>query len=405
MKVLHIFDHSIPLHSGYSFRSRAIILAQRANGIETVHLTTPKHNRDNAIFETVDGIGFYRTLPGDGLLSKLPLFDQWAVVTATEKRLPEIIEKERPDILHAHSPSLNGLAALRVAKNFKKLPVVYECRAFWEDAAVDHGTIRPWGPRYWLTRWLETYVFSKAQAVTTICEGLRQDITRRAIPAEKITVIPNGVNIEEFSTERPSDSDLANKLGINQKHVLGFIGSFYHYEGLHLLIDALPGINQRIGEVHLLLVGGGPEEERLKQRVNAIGIANYVTFVGRVPHEEVNRYYNLVDVFVYPRISMRLTDLVTPLKPLEAMAQGRIVVASNVGGHQELIRDGFNGHLFKAGSIESLTAIVVDLLKNKGNWPKFSCNGRAFVENERSWQRSCSPYRDIYTHLLGHASS
>ncbi len=404
MKILHVLDHSIPLHSGYTFRTRAILEQQRALGWETAHVTSSKHRAGEADEETVDGLHFYRTPSAGGLLARLPVVNQWAVVTGLEERLDEVIRRERPDLLHAHSPSLNGLAALRAGKRHG-LPVVYECRAFWEDAAVDHGTSREGGLRYRLTRALETHVFREADAVTTICEGLKRDIVARGIPEEKITVIPNAVDLERFSLEGGHDPELAASLGLEGKVVLGFLGSFYAYEGLMLLVEALPGILERVPEVRLLLVGGGPQERALKERVAQLGLSDKVVFTGRVPHESVAGYYRLVDILVYPRLSMRLTDLVTPLKPLEAMAQGKLVLASDVGGHLELIKDGINGRLFRAGDRASLEEAVAGLVRDREQWQKFRDSGRRFVEEERNWPRSVGRYRRVYARALSERST
>jgi PEP-CTERM/exosortase A-associated glycosyltransferase len=284
------------------------------------------------------------------------------------------------------------------------IPVVYEIRAFWEDAAVDHGTSREGGLRYRLTRGLETYALGHVDAVTTICEGLRGDILARGIAPEKITVIPNAVNIENFSVGNPGDPLLAQSLGLEGKLLLGFIGSFYAYEGLSLLLRALPEMLSRNPDVRVLLVGGGPEESELKNLSVQLGVEDKVVFVGRVPHEQVQRYYNLIDVLVYPRLRMRLTDLVTPLKPLEAMAQGRLVVASDVGGHQELIQDNKTGVLFRADDAGALASKVLGLLAQPERWPVLRHAARSFVETQRNWPGSVARYRSVYgTVLRGHA--
>jgi PEP-CTERM/exosortase A-associated glycosyltransferase len=202
------------------------------------------------------------------------------------------------------------------------LPVVYEIRAFWEDAAVDHGTTREGSLRYRMTRALETRACQQADAVTCICEGLQQDLAGRGIPSSKITVIPNAVDPAQFTFGVPADTNLRTSLGLEDARVIGFIGSFYAYEGLDLLLAAAPAMIARDPRIRILLVGGGPEESRLRAQAAQLGLAQHVIFTGRVPHQIVNRYYSLVDVLVYARHPMRLTDLVTPLKPLEAMAQG-----------------------------------------------------------------------------------
>ncbi|OUS08102.1 glycosyltransferase, exosortase A system-associated [Gammaproteobacteria bacterium 54_18_T64] len=399
MKILHILDHSIPLHSGYTFRTRAILEQQRAMGWQTYHLTSAKHQGATDDVEEVDGFQFFRTRSKASLLSRLPLLNQVAIVRSLERRIDEVIKEVKPDVLHAHSPALNGLAAVRAGRRHN-IPVVYECRAFWEDAAVDHGTSNEGGLRYRLTKALETHVFRRADAVTTICEGLRSDIVSRGIAAKKVTVIANAVDIERFTFGVEADTGLREKLDLEGKTVLGFIGSFYAYEGLPLLLDAMPRMLQDSPNIRLLLVGGGPQEALIKNKVKDLGLDRQVIFTGRVPHDQVQAYYNQVDVFVYPRLAMRLTELVTPLKPLEAMAQGRLVVASDVGGHRELIRDRQNGCLFKAGDAEDLAATVVGLLAAEENWPQLKRAGRDYVETERNWRVSVANYRSVYPGLV-----
>jgi PEP-CTERM/exosortase A-associated glycosyltransferase len=399
MRILHVLDHSIPLHSGYTFRTRNILREQRALGWHTAHITGLKQGDSEASEETVDGLHFYRTSAPIRGRSRLPVFNQWQVISTLSRRIEEVAEREKPDLLHAHSPALNGIAALRAGKRLK-LPVVYECRAFWEDAAVDHGTSREWGLRYRLTRAMETHVFRNADAVTTICEGLRTEIAGRGILAEKITVIPNAVDTGSFSIGESPRAELQEQLSLTNKTVLGFIGSFYAYEGIPLIVQAMPDLLVSHPDLRLLLVGGGPQEEQIRQLVSELDLKDKVIMPGRVDHSLVQDYYNLVDILVYPRLSMRLTDLVTPLKPLEAMAQGRLVVASDVGGHKELIRDGETGKLFDAGHSEALVSAVNNLLERPEDWQSLRDNGRAFVEQERTWKSSVAWYKTVYGGLL-----
>ncbi|OYX31874.1 MAG: glycosyltransferase, exosortase A system-associated [Hydrogenophilales bacterium 32-62-9] len=399
MKILHVFDHTLPLHSGYTFRSAAILREQRKLGWDTHHLSGPKQINCSVAEEDADGLHFYRTPKPTGLLAKLPGADPFAVMGAIESRLLELARTLRPDVIHAHSPVLDAVPAIRVGRMLG-IPVVYEIRAFWEDAAVDHGSTREGSLRYKLTRALETWAVKNADAVTVICEGLRQDLAARGIAPDKITVIPNAVDIDKFAVGGRPDPELKMKLGLGTSRVLGFIGSFYAYEGLDLLLDALPAILRQMPDVKVLLVGGGPQEMALKQQVMALDLKERVIFTGRVPHGDVNRYYDLIDVLVYARHPMRLTELVTPLKPLEAMAQERLMVASDVGGHKELIEDGQTGVLFRAGEADDLAAKVVDLLKNEAGWAAMKRNGRAFVESERNWTASVARYRDVYGRLI-----
>jgi PEP-CTERM/exosortase A-associated glycosyltransferase len=399
MRILHVFDHSIPLHSGYTFRSAAILREQRALGWETFHLTGPRQIKCEMAEEEVEGLHFYRTAPPSGWMSRLPAVNQLADMRALERRLDEVLDIVRPDIVHAHSPQLNAVPALRAAHR-RGIPAVYEVRAFWEDAAVDHGTTTEGSLRYRLSKSLDTWAFKHVDAVTCICEGLRADIVGRGIAADKVTVIPNAVDIDKFPLGKPPDEVLKSRLGLCGARVLGFIGSFYAYEGLDLLLNALPAILRQAPDVRVLLVGGGPQETNLKRQAEALGIADKVVFTGRVPHAEVNRYYDLVDLLVYARHSMRLTELVTPLKPLEAMAQGHLFVASDVGGHKELISHDETGWLFKADDADALVHGVLAALGAQAQWPAMRAAGRRFVETERNWKVSVARYQGVYGRLL-----
>lgn len=401
MRILHILDHSIPLHSGYTFRTEAILREQRALGWETAHLTSPKQGEVTAEFEDVEGLRFYRCpVPPPGPVG----LNELRQIRSIENRLEQLVKELRPDILHAHSPVLNAIPALRVARRHG-LPVVYEIRAFWEDAAVDHGTTNEGSLRYRLTRALETWALRRVDHVFTICEGLRQDIVGRGISAAKVTVIPNAVDIESFQLSGAPDDALCAQLGLRGATVIGFVGSFYAYEGLDLLLDACQTLAARHANLRVLLVGGGPQEAALKAQARHLGIEDKVIFAGRVPHGEVSRYYDLIDLLVYPRHSMRLTELVTPLKPLEAMAQGRVFVASDVGGHKELIRDGETGHLFAADDPAALAAAVENMLAHRLRWADYRAAGRRFVENVRNWRNSVANYQAVYAALVGGSST
>ena len=400
IRVLHVLDHSIPLHSGYTFRTAALLREQRALGWETFHLTSPKQGETDAPFEDVDGLHFYRTPLATGTLASLPIGKELALMKQLETRLEEVAREVRPDIIHAHSPVLNVLPAIKVARRLG-IPVVYEIRAFWEDAAVDHGTTSEGSLRYRATRKLETRAIQQVDHVFTICEGLRTDIVGRGIAADKVTVIPNAVDIDSFNLASPPDPELLKKWGLTDKTVIGFIGSFYAYEGLDLLLDALPALLASQPDIRVLLVGGGPQEANLRQQADKLGLNDVVIFTGRVPHKDVSRYYDLINVLAYPRHPMRLTELVTPLKPLEAMAQGQLFIASDVGGHKELVEHNKTGILFKAGDRDSLTQALLNLLNDRHRWPELKANGRQFVENIRNWQSSVANYRAPYQQLTG----
>ena len=402
MKILHVFDHSLPVQDGYAMRSRAILLNQRAMGWTTAHVTSAKHAA-SAPLEQAGGFDFHRTVRPRRGWERLPGMDPLAVISTLRERLHEVVDAERPDLIHAHSPSLNGLAALSVARA-RQIPLVYEVRAFWEDAAVDQGSARHGGLRYRLTAASERYVLDRADAVTTICEGLRGEMLKRGIASDKVTVIPNGVEVERYPFDPAPDLALAQQLGLQGRLVLGFIGSFYAYEGLDLLLQSLPRIAAALPEARVLLVGGGLEEARLRQQAAQSGVADRVVFAGRVPNDQVERYYSLLDLAVFPRHSLRLTETVTPLKPLEAMALGRVCVASGVGGHRELIRDGETGFLFQADDAGALADAVISAVGDRESLVRVKQTGRRFVENERSWKSSVARYAAVFDRLAGNGA-
>ena len=395
MRILHVLDHGLPLQSGYTFRTRAIIKAQLARGWDVAAVTGARYHHDAPAHEAVDGIDFHRT--PRALQLPAPL-GEVAEIAAFSRRIAAVAKDFRPDIIHAHSPVLDALAALPVVRRLK-LPFLYEIRAFWEDAAVGNGTGREGSARYRATRALESWAVARADAVAVICEGLKQDLIARGVAEDRIMISPNGVDMGMFGDPPARDDALAAELGLDGE-VIGFIGSFYDYEGLDDLIAAMPALIARRPGAQLMLVGGGPMEASLRAQAAASPAAARIRFVGRVPHQEVERYYSLVDVLAYPRKRMRLTDLVTPLKPLEAMAQGRLVAASDVGGHRELIRDGETGTLFAADDPAAIATALAGLLADRDEWDTRRARARAFVERERNWSSNISRYEPVYQRLL-----
>lgn len=396
-RILHILDHSLPLHSGYTFRTRAILKAQQAKGWDVLGITGGRHVLGGPAEETVDGLTF-RRVPSVAT-SRLGPIREIQDVRALSRGIDRAVREWKPDLIHAHSPVLSALAALPVARRHR-LPFLYEIRAFWEDAAVGNGTDREWSLRYRLIRALEGYAARRADALAVICEGLRADLVQRGVRQDKIIVSPNGVDMDMFGDPAPVDAMLRFELGLDAAdEVIGFIGSFYDYEGLDDLIAAMPALLALRPRAKLLLVGGGPREAALKAQAAASPAAEAIRFVGRVPHSEVERYYSLIDVLAYPRKGMRLTELVTPLKPLEAMAQGRLVAASAVGGHRELIRDGETGTLFPADDPQAAAQAIASLLADRAGWDARRATARRFVEAERDWAHNISRYEPVY-HLL-----
>jgi glycogen(starch) synthase len=396
IRILHVLDHSMPLHSGYAFRTRAIMAAQQADGLEVKGITGLRHHANGPDVEVAEDLTFHRTRGAPGMAR------EWGEIAALTNAISALVGQWRPDVLHAHSPALCGLAALRAARRHG-LPLVYEIRAFWEDAAVGNGTGREGSVKYRLTRTLENRVVRGADAVVTICHGLRDDLIARGFPGGRIGIMPNGVDLTMFGDPPPRDLALKNQLELGDGPVIGFIGSFYDYEGLDDLIEAMPLLLAERPDARLLLVGGGPVEDALRRQAKASPAAKAIRFVGRVPHSEVERYYSLCDVMAYPRKASRLTELVTPLKPLEAMAQGKLVAASSVGGHRELIADGLTGTLFAPDDPADCAASLAGLLTRRGEWDAMRAVARAHVSERHDWARNARRYQPIYQALLERA--
>jgi PEP-CTERM/exosortase A-associated glycosyltransferase len=397
MRILHVLDHGLPLQSGYTFRTRAILKAQIASGWQVAAVTGARHGEAGVMAEVVDGLDFYRTnVPAP---TRSPI-REWREIGALAKRVTEVASEFRPDVIHAHSPVLDAVAALRAGRKLDT-PVLYEIRAFWEDAAVGNGTGTEGSLRYRAIRALETWAVRKADAVAVICEGLKGDLIDRGIEADKIMVSANGVDLTLFGEPLPREAELAADLGLaDDADVVGFIGSFYDYEGLDDLIAAMPALVAARPKAQLVLVGGGPMEQALRVQAAASPVAGAIRFVGRVPHTQVERYYSVVDVLAYPRKKMRLTDLVTPLKPLEAMAQRRLVAASDVGGHRELIRDGNTGTLFAPDDPPAIARALAELFANRDGWEARRDRARIFVEEDRNWSSNISRYAPVYQRLI-----
>ena len=395
MRILHLLNHSLPVQDGYVQRTMGILRAQRSFGWSTVQVTSPKQQKEKNFVDSIDGWAFYRTSQSPAIVQRLPIIGQLASVYTMVRRLRSVIREQQPDIIHVHSPVLNAISAL-VASNKFRIPVVYEVRAFWEDAAVCQGTASELGLRYRLTRNLETFVFKRVNAIAAISEGLRSDIVDRGIPAEKVFLIPNGIETDEASS--PVRPEI---LGRPEAPVLGYIGSLVPYEGLDLLLESLPHVLKRFPKMRVILVGGGPEGDRLKALAQSLNVEGSVEFVGPVKHEEVFQFYGAIDLLIYPRRSSRLTELVTPLKPLEAMAQGLPVLASDVGGHKELIDINQTGFLFRAGDMNDLVTRIIELLSDPSALRLVGVTARERVCRTRTWHAIVARYHDVYTRAMG----
>jgi glycogen(starch) synthase len=408
MRVLHVLHHSVPYLDGYCIRSKQIVDFQRSIGIDIEVVTLPQHELEVqrapdqwVASETIDGVVYHRTaLPSGGvsrLLCRDPVGRRVLFMSALRRSIAKLLSSGRFDVVHAHSPVLCGRPALAAA-SAAGVPLVYEVRGFWED-----GFIARWlgGERsipYRLSRHLETRVFHGASAVVAISRHMLDDIEARGIIRDKLLRVPNGVDRQAFQPIEP-DTSLRQQLGLTGASVVGFIGSFYEFEGLECLLNAMVELRTRVPNVRLVLVGGGEQENLLPQLVRALGLQDHVIITGRVPHKDVARYYSVMDVLVYPRLRNRTTTLTTPLKPLEAMAMRKAVVGSDVGGLRELLDGGRVGLLFEAGNSRELADKLATVLSDAGLRAQLADAGGEYVLGERSWDRLVLKYQQLYESL------
>lgn len=399
MRVLHILDHSLPVQSGYAFRSHSILLEQQRSGLQPIALTSPKHyesvRRGGEAVEQVGDICYHRSAAT--VKSHLPLISELRLMARLALSINRMVLERTPDVLHPHSPTLNVIPAILVGK-LKGIPVVYEIRSSWEDAAADRGTYGSSSWKYRLGKWLETWACRAADAVVVICDGLKKELIDRGIAPDKITVVPNGVSAEFFSSEKLQDIVAGGGNGSNRT-IIGFMGSFFRWEGLDQLIDAMARLTTTRPDVSLILVGGGEMEGELRARVKQLNLEDHVIMAGQVPQSEIPAWYARVDIMAFPRYSTKLTEMVTPLKPLEAMAMRKVVVASDVGGHKELIRNRETGLLFRAGNVDALVNTLREVLDDQVLRRSLQEQALLWVRRERMWACTIQPYLDVYKNL------
>ena len=392
MRILHILHTSLPFVCGYSIRSDRILSGQRDAGME-VAVVTSAQQPDEASDEVLDGIPHFRT-PGSRLM-RSPV-RELQLMRALSERLTGVIDQFEPDIVHAHSPVLVGLPAYFAAKR-RGLPFVYEVRDLWENASVDRGKFAVGSVPYRAARALETWLLRRADAVFTIGETLRDELQGRA--GRDVAIAPNGVDPDAFRPQRP-EPEWQRQWNPAGDQVIAYIGSFQPYEGLNVLVKAMRLILARRIGVRLLIVGDGPERTGLEKLVDDEGLRGHVVFSGRLPHDRVKEIYAVSDLLVYPRIATLTTQLTTPLKPLEALAMQKAVLASDLPAMRELISDQETALLFEPGNPTDLTEKALELLSDPSLRMRLGSEGRSRVLQERQWSTSIAKYEPVYVHLL-----
>jgi PEP-CTERM/exosortase A-associated glycosyltransferase len=394
LRVLHALHTSVPAPAvGYTIRSDYIMRFQRDQGIQSAVVTSGRHPNGETLHEVVDGFAFWRTPALEG--KKTIGLREGILMRRLQQRIETAIREWRPAIVHAHSPMLVGIPAVRAARSFG-LPVVYELRDLWENPSVDRGTFKEGSALYRAAQLLENYVLHRADALVTICQTLKDAITPRKGADVPVYVVDNGVDVDKF-TPRPVDEALRARWKLQGKKVVVYLGTFQPYEGIELLVRSIPGVAHRVPGAHLMIVGGGGEHSKIVHLAKELRLDDLVTFTGRVPHDEVVDMFPLGDLFVYPRLLTHTTALTTPLKPLEAMSMARAVLVSDIPPMRELIAEpGESGLLFKPGDQADLERQIAAALEDPAKLERLGAAGRRYVVAERTWAKLVSRYRGVY---------
>jgi PEP-CTERM/exosortase A-associated glycosyltransferase len=399
IRVLHVLHHIFHYPCGYRTRSENIVRHQREHGIESVVVTSSDHEALTRLPDQSD----IRVLAGpkyEGPRSRG--LREWQLMRRLRRRVEAAIDELKPDVVHGHSPVLVAGPAQMAARR-KGVPFVYEVRDLWENAVVDLGQFAHGSIGYRVARAMDGYVLRRADAVTVICDSMRVELGARLGRHDRVFVANNGVDLAALRIEDAEASRRRWELPLDA-HVIGFIGTLQPYEGLELLIDALPALLQRAKPVHVLITGDGNHEAALRAHVARRGLQKHVTFTGRVAHHEVSHAYAASDVILYPRKYTETTRLTTPLKPLEAMALRKPVIASDLPPFRELIGQNVRGMLFAAGDRTDLVEKTAALLDSDNLRCRVTTAAREWVTRERQWPVVVAAYREAYTVAMRHHS-
>jgi len=408
MRVIHILHRSVPGTHGYAVRSKEIVGKQAAKGLEVAVITSPSQapagELDELASEVIDGVRYYRSCgkflaphkevyDPSPLRSSLRILQNISLLTMTLK----VGRMFKPDVIHAHSPFTCGIAG-NLAGRILGVPTVYEMRGIWEDSHTSRYGLSRTSMRYRGVRRLENIALAGADHCVVISEALRVELIDRGIEQDNVSIVPNGVDCRYFSPG-PPDPELITNLGLDGAVVLGYVGYFFQYEGLDLLFEAFAVLAREFPRLKLLLVGDGELMPLLRRMVREKLLEERVVLTGRVAHDRVPDYYRAFDFLVLPRRLGREAALVTPLKPLEIMAMGKPVVASNVGGHLEIVQDEVTGLIFQSDSVESLADKCRLLVENESARREVGVRARSWVETHRDWNVLIDRYVELYEQL------
>jgi glycosyltransferase involved in cell wall biosynthesis len=410
VRILHVLDFSLPqVQSGYSIRSKYIVDNQRDLGLvpavatrDTVTVHDPV--RPVLLEEELNGVRYYRepALALDsGVLERLQATPGFGKVYGRglsrrfRKLVARAVRAHRPDVIHAASPDVIGLWASDIAREFG-LPLVYEVRGLWHETSVALRRIEAGSPVY--EKMSATFVeaLKRADAIVTLSETVKAEIERSGISLDKVHLVPNGVDTDRF-VPRDRPPDLARDLEIARDEVvIGYVGSLRSFEGLDLVLRAVRKLRDAGLPVKSVLAGAGESLDDLKALSSSLGLDGVVHFPGQVTHDRAPDYVSLMDIVTMPRTRSRVTELVTPLKPYEALAAGRALIVSDVGALCEIVSDGETGLVCRADDVGDLADKCELLVRDTGLRHDLGARGREWVASERTWRGLVGRYREIY---------
>jgi glycosyltransferase involved in cell wall biosynthesis len=399
-RVLHVISTSL-LHkqNGYTIRTHNLLRSQRRAGVDAQALTQlgfASHGRRvmEGSIERLNDVPYHRLSEPAELPEALDQRFSLNVSAAAT-----LLQEVRPSVLHATTDYYNGLLALELRRS-SGLPVIYEVRSIKEATWLSQAEHRDdESDFYHYHSDIELRCMMEADHVVTLGATMKEHIVGRGVPAEKVTVVPNGVDVSRF---RPPDRDdaLAARLGIRREDfVVGVVSSLARYEGIEYLITAVSRLRAGGHSVRALIVGEGEQRRSLELHAACLGVEEHVRFAGRVPHESVLPYYGLIDVFAIPRPAMRVSELVTPLKPFEAMACGRAMVVSRLPALHETVSEGETGLCFRPDDADDLARTLESLVDDPGRRHELGCAARRWVCEHRTWEGVVDRYRSIYDGL------
>ena len=392
---LHVLHWSRPdTSNGYAVRAHGLLTSLRRAGWDPIGVTRPGYDQPAA---EVDGISYLRL--GDQDSADRTTI---AYLDIYRDRLIELARELRPSVIHAASEASNAVATIEAARALD-LPSIYELRGLWPLTRLGRVPASVGEPDFGTSLRLEVEAAKAADGVVAISDQLASWLVRRGVSKDKIIVVPNGVDTERF-TPQPRDEALAAELGVTDKVVIGYAGSIVEYEGLENLLLATARLRHLKSHMHVLIIGHGYQLDDLRRMSAGLGLADLVTFTGRVPHEDIERYYSCIDIAPFPRLNRPLTDLVSPLKPLEVMAQRKAVVVSSCKGLKDIASAGV-ARSFPGTSYVALAKVLEELVTDDSARDALAQAGYEWVRATRRWDDVTVPLYAMLTTLSGQQKS